>query len=347
MSDTGGKLEAFINNIWYGKSHAYVILLPLTAVFALVAALRRYLYKQGILRSRKMPVPVIVIGNIAVGGAGKTPVTLWLAEFLKEKGMNPAIISRGYGGTATSSTILVTGDSDPAVAGDEPVLLARRSGCPVFVDADRVQGSLAAVHNGADVILSDDGLQHYRLQRDMEIAVIDGSRGFGNGHLLPAGPLREQVKRLGAVDRVLIQCAQGEESGVPADRVTHFSLAGETLHRVSDGSTRALGELAGKSVHALAGIANPARFFEQLERHGINVHRHPMPDHARLSAEDVQFDDDLDVIITEKDAVKCAKIAHERLWFLPVSLAFKEGEDLQWADALHAKLQASASRETE
>jgi tetraacyldisaccharide 4'-kinase len=205
MSDTGGKLEAFINNIWYGKSHAYVILLPLTAVFALVAALRRYLYKQGILSSRKISVPVIVIGNIAVGGAGKTPVTLWLAEFLKEKGMDPAIISRGYGGKATSSTILVTGDSDPVLVGDEPVLLARRSGCAVFVDADRVQGAAAAVHNGADVILSDDGLQHYRLQRDMEIAVIDGSRGFGNGHLLPAGPLREPQCRLDTVDHIMVQ----------------------------------------------------------------------------------------------------------------------------------------------
>ena len=345
MSDTGGKLETFFNNVWYGKSYVYVVLLPLTAVFALVAALRRYLYRQGILSSKKVPIPVIVVGNIAVGGAGKTPITLWLAELLKAKGMNPAIISRGYGGKAASSTILVTGDSDAAQVGDEPVLLARRSGCPVFVNADRVQGALSAVHNGADVIISDDGLQHYRLQRDIEIAVIDGSRGFGNGHLLPAGPLREPVSRLDVVDRILIQCARVGESGMPGDRATHFFLAGETLHKVSDGSSRALSELAGKTVHAVAGIANPTRFFEQLERHDINVHRHPMPDHAPIAAADVQFDDGVDVIITEKDAVKCKNLSHEHLWYLPVNVAFNDDEDMQWIDALHGKLRTSVSQE--
>jgi tetraacyldisaccharide 4'-kinase len=350
MKNTGGKLEAFINNVWYGDSHTYIVLLPLTALFALLAALRRYLYRQGILGSKKIPVPVVVIGNIAVGGAGKTPVTLWLAGFLKDKGLNPAIISRGYGGRKTSSSVLVTAESDPALVGDEPVLLARRSGCPVFVDADRVRAALSAVRNGADVILADDGLQHYRLRRDIEIVVVDGSRGFGNGHLLPAGPLREPMSRLDTVDRILLQQVSGSEKGRDnsaafAERTTRFSLAGQTLKRIGDGQTRVLSELSGKSVHAVAGIANPNRFFEFLEQHDIEVLRHPKPDHARLSDADIRFDDDLDVIVTEKDAVKCANLSHGRLWYLPVTVTFGNDEDMQWIDALRAKLRASVSQE--
>jgi tetraacyldisaccharide 4'-kinase len=351
MSDTGGKLEQFINKVWYGKSWFFIPLLPLTVVFALVAALRRLLYRRGILASSKISVPVIVVGNIAVGGAGKTPVTLWLANLFKSKGMNPAIISRGYGGKAASQPVHVTADSDAAEVGDEPVLLARRSGCPVYVDADRVRGAKSAVSNGADVILSDDGLQHYRMQRDIEIAVVDGSRGFGNGFLLPAGPLREPVSRLDKADRILIQVAK-DGSGLQvdtskfADKMSCFSLAGELLRRVSDARTREISDLKGKSVHAVAGIANPDRFFEQLECYGIQVHRHPKPDHARLSEADVSFDDDLDVIVTEKDAVKCKSFAHERLWYLPVSVSFENSEDLQWFDALHDKLRSSRTQDS-
>jgi len=350
MSRKHGGLETFINDVWYGTSFLFVVLLPLTLVFSLVASLRRNFYRNGILSSNKIPVPVIVVGNIAVGGAGKTPVTLWLAQYFKTKGMNPAIISRGYGGEATSSTVIVNEQSDPALVGDEPVLLALRSGCPVFVDADRVRGATSAMKHGADLILSDDGLQHYRLQRDIEIAVVDGSRGFGNGWLLPAGPLREPVGRLATVDRVLVQQGTADDSRLLAndplsDRITNFSLVGETLSNVADGSSFQLGELAGKTVHAVAGIAHPERFFKYLEQQGINVLRHPLPDHARLSDSDVRFDDDLDVVITEKDAVKCTGFAHERLWYLPVDLVFEKGADMQWLDALHDKLQSSVSQE--
>jgi tetraacyldisaccharide 4'-kinase len=350
MSNTGDKLEKFINDVWYGESSFYIALLPLTVLFGMIVALRRFLYRRGILASTKISVPVIVVGNIAVGGAGKTPVTLWLANLLKSKGMSPAIISRGYGGAALSHPVHVTPDSDTAVVGDEPVLLARRSGCPVFVDVDRVRGAKSAVVNGADVILSDDGLQHYRLQRDIEIVVIDGTRGFGNGFLLPAGPLREPASRLDSADRILIQVAgSGEEQvsqKISADKMARFSLAGESLRRVSDARTRGVRELKGKSVHAVAGIANPDRFFEQLECYGITLHRHPKPDHARLSEADVSFDDDLDVIVTEKDAVKCKSFAHERLWYLPVSVSFENSEDLQWFDALHDKLRSSRSQDS-
>jgi len=346
MSDKGGKREALVNKIWYGESLAYAVLLPFTAIFAAVAAVRRFLYRQGILRSHKIPVPVVVVGNIAVGGAGKTPITLWLADIFKSRGKNPAIISRGYGGKERSSTILVTGDSDPGLVGDEPVLLARRSGCPVFVDPNRVSAALSAVHAGADVIISDDGLQHYRLQRDIEIAVVDGARGFGNGHLLPAGPLREPISRLDSVDRILVQNGKVDfRSGLPGEKTSCFTLAGAELRRVNEEKIIALSQLSGQSVHAVAGIANPLRFFEYLERHGINVIRHPMPDHARLSAASVTFDDDLAVIVTEKDAVKCKEFAHDHLWYLPVDVIFEGEEDMQWIEALHAKLQASDSRE--
>ena len=349
MSKDHGGLEAFINNVWYGKSLLFVVLLPFTLVFALVALIRRNFYRNGILSSNKIPVPVIVVGNIAVGGAGKTPVTLWLAQYLKGKGMNPAIISRGYGGEATSSTVIVNEQSDPALVGDEPVLLALRSGCPVFVDADRVRGATSAMKQGADVILSDDGLQHYRLQRDIEITVVDGSRGFGNGWLLPAGPLREPVSRLATVDRVLVQQGKADDSRLAndsfSDRTTNFSLVGKTLSKVADGSLLQLSELAGKTVNAVAGIAHPERFFMYLEQQGIKVLRHPLGDHARLSDTDVRFDDDLDVVVTEKDAVKCMTFAHERLWYLPVDVVFEKGVDMQWLDALHDKLQSSVSQE--
>lgn len=351
MSETGGNLEQFINKVWYGKSWFSIVLLPLTVVFAFVAALRRLLYRRGVLASSRIPVPVIVVGNITVGGAGKTPATLWLANLLMSKGMHPAIISRGYGSKAVSQPVHVTADSDADQVGDEPVLLARRSGCPVFVDADRVRAANCAVSNGADVILSDDGLQHYRLQRDIEIAVVDGARGFGNGFLLPAGPLREPVSRLDSVDRILVQVAKDEcgvqvDKRIPADKASRFSLAGELLRRVSDARTRDISELKGKSAHAVAGIANPDRFFEQLECYGIQLHRHPKPDHARLSEADVSFDDDLDVIVTEKDAVKCKSFAHERLWYLPVSMSFENSEDLRWFDALHDKLHSCRTQDS-
>ncbi len=350
MSDTGSTVESAINRIWYGDSITYLFLLPLSGLFALAAAARRLLYQKGILRSYRMPVPVVVVGNITAGGAGKTPVTVWLAEVLKGKGMNPAIISRGYGGNLADAVLEVSAASDPGLVGDEPVLLARRTGCPVLVNANRVESALKAVSQGADVIISDDGLQHYRLRRDAEIAVVDGSRGLGNGHLLPAGPLRESERRLRSVDRVMVQRAVGDAdtrygSRILDNRTSRFSLAGEMLHKIADETTTELTKFDGQSVHAVAGIADPERFFRQLERHGLKVVRHPLPDHARISAADITFDDELAVIVTEKDAVKCTAIAHERLWYLPVHVVFDIDQQTQWVTALHAKLQASQSQD--
>jgi tetraacyldisaccharide 4'-kinase len=351
MSDTGNTVESLINRIWYGDSLTYLFLLPLSGLFALIAAARRLMYRKGILRSHKMPVPVVVVGNITAGGAGKTPVTVWLAEVLKGKGMSPAIISRGYCGNVTDAVLEVNAASDPGLVGDEPVLLARRTGCPVLVNANRVESALKAVSQGADVIISDDGLQHYRLRRDAEIAVVDGSRGLGNGHLLPAGPLRESERRLMSVDRVMVQRAVGDAGTLYGNRTldirtSRFSLAGETLHNIADETKTELKKFDGQSVHAVAGIANPERFFRQLESHGIKVIRHPLPDHARITAADVSFDDELAVIVTEKDAVKCTAIAHERLWYLSVHVVFDVDQQTQWVAALHAKLQASQTQES-
>jgi len=343
-------LEGVVNRIWYGKSRAYMLLIPFSWLFALLAAMRRKGYSSGLLNSYGVPVPVIVVGNITVGGTGKTPVTLWLAKVLQSKGMQPAIISRGYGGKTGNSTVQVFADSDPGIVGDEALLLAKGSGCPVFVDANRVEAAEHAVNGGADVIISDDGLQHYRLRRDVEIVVIDGSRGMGNGHLLPAGPLRERQRRLKTVDRILIQQEDGQARPHYGNRAfdirtTRFTLAGETLYKINDEATLALKELANQSVHAVAGIANPERFFRQLERHGLKVIPHPMPDHAEISAQDVRFDDSLAVVVTEKDAVKCKAIAHDHLWYLPVDLEISDDQEMEWIGHLHEKLLASSSQE--
>jgi len=348
MAKAGGGMESFANRIWYGNFRLHLLLLPLTPLFAAVAASRRFLYRYRILKSYRIPVPVIVVGNITVGGSGKTPITLWVARELQGSGLNPAIISRGYGGTSGNGTTLVTAQSDPAVVGDEPVLLARRTDCPVYVNSNRVDAAEAAVSGGANIIVSDDGLQHYRLQRDAEIVVLDGERGLGNGHLLPAGPLREPEGRLESIDRILIQCEI--DGALPRygnrafdRRTTRFTLVGDAVENVADGSIRPVEEFSGKTVHAVAGIANPDRFFRQLEYLGLDVKRHPLPDHAVIAADDIAFDDDLDVIVTEKDAVKCKAIAHERLWFLPVHAAFDSEENMQWAKSMRSKLMESVS----
>lgn len=343
MRMASGKLEAFANFIWYGKSRLFYPLLPLSWLFAAIAAVRRFLYRAGVLKSYRVAAPVIIVGNIAVGGVGKTPITLWLAGELKVAGFNPAIISRGYGGKGASDTLRVLENSDPAIAGDEPVLLARRARCSVFVDRDRVRAASMAVAEGADIIISDDGLQHYRLKRDAEIVVIDGTRGIGNGHLLPAGPLREPESRLEKVDRIMVQI--GRVGDIPrygnrkSDQlVSRFSLHGVICRNVRDNSERPVKDFAGREVHAIAGIANPMRFFSSLEQHDIDVIPHPRPDHASYTLADVTFGDGLDIIMTEKDAVKCHAFAHKRMWYLPVNVSFADDEKLHWLHVLVDRL---------
>ena len=283
---------------WYRLSPVSVLLFPVSLVFRLLVALRRLLFRAGALPSVRLHVPVIVVGNLTVGGTGKTPLILALAEALRRKGLHPGILSRGYGGTDAGPRAVSAGE-DAAQVGDEPLVLAERSGCPVWIGADRAAAACAllAAHARCDVILCDDGLQHYRLRRDFEIAVED-ERGFGNGLLLPAGPLREPADR--RVDATVVNGAE------PWPGAFRMRLTPAGLYRVDAHAAPLMqSELSGKKLHAVAGIGNPERFFAGLSRMGLAFSAHPFPDHHAFRAADLEFADCDFVLMTEKDAVKC------------------------------------------
>ncbi|MFA6972194.1 MAG: tetraacyldisaccharide 4'-kinase [Gallionella sp.] len=298
---------------WYRFSWLHLILLPVSWLFRALAALRRTLYQSCILSSFKLPVPVIVIGNISVGGTGKTPLTLSLAQQLTDAGYHPVIISRGFGGTTQQQP--VTSSSTAQQVGDEPLLMARRAICPVWVGTDRVKTAKLALqaYPQCDVVLCDDGLQHYRLQRDVEIAVIDGVRRFGNGQLLPAGPLREPISRLKTVDAVVVN------GGEFANGQYAMQLSGELFYNLLDpGKTVNARDLQGLRLHAVAGIGHPQRFFDHLKSLGLAVIPHAFPDHHPYSSSDLVYNECDALLLTEKDAVKCAAFADERFWVLRV-----------------------------
>ena len=289
------------------------MLLPLSWLFCAIAVVRRLLYRMAVLKAHRMPVPVIIVGNISVGGTGKTPLVTWLIKLLREQGYTPGIVSRGYGGGATHWPQQVRADSDPRMVGDEAVLLSRRTACPMAVGPNRVDAARALLeYTDCDIIVADDGLQHYALARDIEIAVIDGVRRFGNQHCLPAGPLREPLGRMKTVDLVVT-------NGVAGVREYHMELVPGRLQNLAlPDKTTSLEYFAGKTVHAIAGIGYPERFFRQLELAGITVIEHPFPDHHPFTAQDIVFADDLPVLMTEKDAVKCEGFARAQHWSVPV-----------------------------
>jgi tetraacyldisaccharide 4'-kinase len=298
---------------WYRRGAIAWLLWPASLVFLLGVCGRRLLYLMRIFKSQHPGIPVIVVGNLTVGGSGKTPLVLWIAEFLKSKAWSPAIVSRGYGAKVEVPRA-ATVAADAAEVGDEPILLARRSGCPVWIGPDRVQVAavLRAQHPDVNVLLLDDGLQHYRMRRDVEIAVVD-ARGFGNGFVLPAGPLREPALRLRFVDAVVVHSFSGVKG-------FSMSLEGETVHRMTDARDRQpLKSFAGQKVHAVAGIGDPNRFFIHLGSAGIRVMPHPFPDHHRFNPRDLEFGDEAPVMLTEKDAVKLRSAARPNWWVLPVS----------------------------
>ena len=321
--------DSWVEKIWYGHSRKVWLLVPFSRLYELILVCRNYLYRAGILKRHSVAVPVIIVGNITVGGTGKTPLTIWLAKRLKEEGMAPGIISRGYRGNVGATPILATPDSDPAVVGDEAILLATDSACPVAVHPDRVAAAQKAIEAGADVILADDGLQHYRLARDFEIAVIDGHRGFGNGRLLPAGPLREKPTRLDTVDKVVVQRRAPEQEVLRRSsdrRPVYFDLKPTSIRRLDGSESGDIADFAGRTVHAVAGIGNPERFFRLLESFGMIVQRHPLVDHAAIVPGDLDFGDDIDVVMTSKDAVKCRFPAAGHCWRVEVAVNF-EGEE--------------------
>jgi tetraacyldisaccharide 4'-kinase len=268
-------------------------------------------YRCGLFSVVKLPVPVIVVGNLTVGGTGKTPLVAWLAQWLREQGYRPGIVARGYRGRAASWPQSVTPASDPSLVGDEPVLLARAAACPVAVGPDRVQAGLMLMESGCDIIVSDDGLQHYRLARDIEIAVIDGERRFGNGFCLPAGPLREPVSRLKTLP---IRVANGS----PRDGELGMALEGQGFwHTLRPEERKEADYFRGRRVHAVAAIGNPARFFNSLRRLQIEIVEHAFPDHHAFVPADVAFGDG-DILMTEKDAVKCERLGISA-WYLKVA----------------------------
>jgi tetraacyldisaccharide 4'-kinase len=334
---------------WERFTPVSALLAPLSLVFGAAAALRRAAYATGVARVRRLPVPVIVVGNITAGGAGKTPAVLWLVERLRARGYRPGIVSRGYGGVHTAPS-RVTPDADPRAFGDEPVLLARRSGCEVWTGVDRaaVAEALLAAAPACSVLVSDDGLQHYRLGRDLEVCVLDGARALGNGWLLPAGPLREPPSRLGRVDAIVTNSAAGESAAAEMARdsaaaVPRFRmiLEGREFQNLLDRDRRVGADsLRGQRLHAVAGIGDPARFFRHLQRLGLDFVAHSFPDHHAFRAADLEFGGADAVVMTEKDAVKCETFATRAHWMLPVDAVI----DDSFGDLVARKLEEVSAR---
>jgi tetraacyldisaccharide 4'-kinase len=322
------RLEATLTRAWQGRGALACALWPLSQLFRALSGLRRLLFRAGVLKSSRLPVPVVVVGNIFIGGTGKTPLTIWLVQQLRQAGLRPGVISRGHGG-ADGAPRLVTSESSAREVGDEPLLIARRAGCPVMVGRARAAAgrALLAAHPHVDVLIADDGLQHYALQRDVEIALFDG-RGVGNGWLLPAGPLREAASRrrdFTVVNAPLLSPALLAAVAPPGAVVSQMQLAGDHAEPLAGGEALPLAALAqsGRRIVAAAGIGHPGRFFALLKSHGLAFAELPLPDHHDFL--DRPFDGleaDL-ILMTEKDAVKCAQIEYlkddPRLWVVPVT----------------------------
>lgn len=312
-------MSRFFDSMWYGQRPIALAFVPLSWLFFVIIKIRKLLYTKGWKTSMKVAAPVIIVGNITVGGTGKTPLVIWLAQLLEKAGYRPGIISRGYKGIASSWPQQAREDSDSRVVGDEAKILAKRAGCPVAVGPDRAKSAQALIErHGCDVIVSDDGLQHYAIQRDIEIAIIDGERRYGNSFLLPAGPLREPVERLSTVDMVVCNgLASSGEFPLRVEGKVAFNVNDETL-------TKPLEEFKGQSVHAVAGLGNPSRFFSHLKKFGILFESHIFSDHYAYTSNDISFADDKLVMMTEKDAVKCTDIASDNCWYVPIRAQMTE-----------------------
>ena len=309
---------------WYSPRPVWFFI-PFAWIFWLLSGLRRAAYAAGLARTASVPASVIVVGNISVGGTGKTPFVIWLAAELTRMGHKVGIVSRGYSGAKRREAALVTPDSDPETAGDEAVLLARRTGLPVAVCRDRAAAAnLLCSRYPMDVLLSDDGLQHYRMPRDMEIVLLDGERGLGNGWLLPAGPLRETEHRLGEVALTVIKRAAVDRFTWPG--AVYMHLAVTTAVSLNDGRRVPLAEFTGQSVYALAGIGHPQQFFAALGAAGLRVDGRALADHAHLTPADVQFPGEWPVFMTEKDAVKCRSMGLARHWYVEAAADFSAAD---------------------
>lgn len=359
-------LKLSIPGFWCKRKIISYLLFPVSLIYRFCILLRKFFYK--LFLAKKLSVPIIVVGNIVIGGAGKTPLVIALANILKENGYTPGIITRGYGRKPSKDSIHVNGSSTVEDVGDEPLFIFRHTECPVVVNIDRVKAVECLMSNnyGCDVVISDDGLQHYRLDRDIEIAVIDNEFKFGNGFCLPAGPLREPVSRLNEVDFVLYNynlnfltgCCKDKpvkdcQSDYTPDAVRKLIMNRLNSAEDFDGdvmflapknfkgvkntkATKTVADFVGKNIHAVAGIGRPDKFFQGLKKLGLNIIEHPFPDHYRYSAADFQFEDET-VIMTEKDAVKCADFASENFWYVEVEAVLSD----RFIDGLLDKLKAT------
>ncbi len=337
-----------VTKYWQNLNWFSLLLFPLSLVYCLLTIIRKFCYQFQCFKSSTFQVPVIIVGNISVGGNGKTPLIIYLVEEFKRKGYKPGVVSRGYGAKnpqlQLGKVLAVDISDDAAKFGDEPWMIAKKTNCPVVVGRKRDQAVKYLVKEfDCNMVLSDDGLQHYAMNRDIEICVIDSSKQFGNGLCLPAGPLREPVSRLKEVDFIVHHLTTAEKN---SDREIQMQLEFDQIYSLdhiksvdgfftaegslpAEGSLLAEGskekltisEFKNKTVHAVAGIANPQRFFDQLRRHGVNVIEHPFADHHHFLQTDVQFTDDIPVLMTEKDAVKCCSYDLGNCWYIPVKAA--------------------------
>ncbi len=329
-------LSRWIEKAWYSQTWPglifSVVLLPITGIYWLVTSLRRQAYRIGLFSSVKLDAPVIVVGNITTGGTGKTPVVVWLARLMQAQGYKPGIVSRGYGGNRTEDLMLVTSESLASEVGDEPFLIARATGFPVQVGADRAAAASELLRStDVDLIISDDGLQHYRMQRSVELVVVDSDRNLGNGFLLPSGPLRELRSRLDSVDAVLVN------GGESADGAFGFKLLPGPLVNLATEEQRALSSFSGETVRALAGIGNPQRFYSLLEAHGVEVLPIDVTDHGVVDIDQIASAE-LPVLMTEKDAVKYDLTDSDHCWYLPVRAAAEADAELRLLGIIRAAL---------
>lgn len=339
MSAVQSAMSSLVERLWYGSKRPMAFLAPLSWLYRSIAEARRRSAWEA--RDASLPVPVIVVGNITAGGTGKSPLTAWLVSELASAGWRPVILSRGYGGDAGKYPLEVNAETSAVEAGDEPVMLALSTGCPVVVDPQRRRAAdYALERNLGDLLICDDGLQHYKLPRDLEFSVFDGQRGVGNGALIPVGPLREPVSRLASVDFVIVNGKEPSEealesfAGIDHPAIYSMVLEPASLVHLKTGASTAVGDLKGKRVKAVAGIGNPARFFDTLRALGAVVSESAFPDHHRFRPEHLDSDTDELVVMTAKDAVKCRDFAPENAYSLVVEARLPD----QFRDAFLARV---------
>lgn len=332
--------QQFWSNVWYQGRWWLTLLLPLSGLFSFIARLRKQKLQQA---AQPYRVPVIVVGNISLGGTGKTPLLISLINAMRQRGFRPGVVSRGYGGKAASYPYIVSAGSDPAHSGDEPLLIALETDCPVVVDPDRDQAVKCLLENfDCDLVLSDDGLQHYGLHRDFEICVVDGQRGLGNGYCLPAGPLREPPLRLAEVDWVVIngELEAALPNSIAADNRYVMRVEPSEwrqLHTQSRLPAKDLPAEFVKPINAMSGIGNPSRFFNTLLAMGIKAEQHVFPDHHAYNEDELAFAEQGTLLMTTKDAVKCREFVRPNWWSLSVTAQLPDAFYDRIAESVRAR----------